>query len=83
MSKTAAVIVIIIVAILIIGYLIFMFISFKHQKWIFQPHQSKPPKNSCYPQIQTTPLTQADQDNLKANLSVVSNQPKPVPTNSP
>lgn len=80
MSKTAAVIVVIIVAILIIGYLIFMFISFKQQKWIFQPHQPKPPENSCFPQIQTSPLTQADQDNLKDNLAVVANQPKPVPS---
>lgn len=75
MSKPAAIITVVLVAIIIIGYLIFAFISFKNQKWIFQPHQAKAPANACYPQISVTPLTQDEQNNLKANLAKVKNRP--------
>lgn len=71
MAKTAGIVAVIIVAIIVIGYLIFMFISFKNEKWIFQPYTAQAPTNSCFPQIKVTPLTEDEQNNVKANVGKV------------
>lgn len=75
MSKGAALTTVIIVSIIIIGYLIFMFESFRHGKWIFQPYVSKAPSNACYPQISVTTPTPDEENNAKANISKI-NLPK-------
>lgn len=75
MSKGAALVTVIIVSILIIGYLIFMFESFRNNKWIFQPYVPKAPPNSCYPQISVTTPTQDEENNAKANISKINLPP--------
>ena len=69
MAKSTNVIIGIVLLIVLVIYGIFVYISYRDQKWIFEPYDPPPLKNGFRPGGKPVPLTSAEIARRKAQLT--------------